>query len=348
MLNTLHHPPEPRLECAKAPPDLAPGFENLLGVSPPMHRVFDALRKVATSVAPVLLLGETGTGKELAAQAIHARSPRRDGPFVVINCTAIPAALAESELFGHERGAFTGAHRQRRGRIEAATGGTLFLDEIGELSPLLQTRLLRFLQEQTIERVGGREPIRVDARVISATHVNLDRALRENRFREDLYYRLAVVSLRLPPLRERQGDLPALAQEFLRRASFRAGKAGLSFSPRALRALENHRWPGNVRELENRVERAVIMADAQCLEPEDLELSDGVAAPSDLSLKQARAAVEREAVERALRRHVGKIAPAAAELRVSRPTFYDLMNRLGIPRDRKLPREPRNSRAGER
>ncbi|HVV72227.1 MAG TPA: sigma-54 dependent transcriptional regulator [Verrucomicrobiae bacterium] len=309
-------------------------FEGMLGSCPAMQALFGALQRVAASDASVVLLGETGTGKEMAARAIHARSVRRQGPFVAINCSAIPAALAESELFGHERGSFTGAHRLRQGRIEQAAGGTLFLDEIGELSPLLQSKLLRFLQERTIERVGGRRPFGVDARVISATHVDLQRALLEKRFREDLYYRLAVVTIRLPPLRERQADVHRLAALFLRRESLKAGRAAVHFSKAASRSLERHAWPGNVRELENRVRRAVIMGASNCLEPLDLELEEARFGNSHSSLRVAREAVERELVERALRKHLGKIAPAAAELQVSRPTFYDLMERLQIGRGR--------------
>ncbi len=312
-----------------SPPGAA-AFENMLGASPPMMKLFRSVRKAAAAEAPVLLRGETGTGKEMAAMAVHSRSQRKAGPFVVINCGAIPHTLLESELFGHEKGAFTGAHTQRKGRIEAAAGGTLFLDEIGELSPFLQMKLLRFLQERTIERVGGRDLIRVDARLISATHVDLERALRERRFRQDLYYRLAVVVLRLPALRQRDGDIRWLAEEFLRRAEIETGRAGLFFSRQALRALHEHTWPGNVRELENRVRRAAVMADRACLAPEDLDLEAATRGGRVLSLKSAREGLERELVERVLRKHAGKIAPAAAELKVSRPTFYDLMDRLGV------------------
>jgi two-component system NtrC family response regulator len=254
-------------------------FENMVGTSPQMQQVFNALRKVAASEAPVLLLGESGTGKEMAALAIHCRSARKDQPFVVINCGAIPENLLESELFGHERGAFTGAHMQRKGRIEAAAGGTLFLDEIGELSPLLQVKLLRYLQEHTIERIGGRVPIHVDARIVAATHVDLKRAIDEGRFREDLYYRLAVVVIHLPALRERESDIRGLAEEFLRRAAAKAGKQGLTFSREALRVLHEHTWPGNIRELENRIRRAVIMVEGKYLTSEDLELGVSPAPP---------------------------------------------------------------------
>ena len=308
-------------------------FEGMLGTSPQMQSVFNSIRKVAASDAPVLVLGESGTGKEMVALAIHRRSSRKDGPFVAINCGAIPETLLESELFGHEKGAFTGAHVQRKGRIETAAGGTLFLDEIGELPALLQVKLLRFLQEGTIERVGGRQEIRVDTRVVAATNVELKKAITESRFREDLFYRLAVVVINLPALRDRNNDIQLVAQEFLRRSAEKNGKGGLSFGPDAVRALIKHSWPGNVRELENRVKRAVIMAEGKRLTADDLELAaanSGSQAHS--SLREAREAVEREMVLRALNRNGGKIAPAAAELGISRPTLYELMEKLGIQR----------------
>jgi two-component system NtrC family response regulator len=308
-------------------------FEGMLGTSPQMQSVFNSIRKVATSDAPVLVLGESGTGKEMVALAIHRRSPRKDGPFVAINCGAIPEALLESELFGHEKGSFTGAHVQRKGRIESSSGGTLFLDEIGELPPLLQVKLLRFLQEQTIERVGGRAEIRVDARVVAATNVDLKKAIAEARFREDLFYRLAVVVISLPALRDRENDIRLVAQELLHRASAKNGKAGLAFSQEAVKALNAHHWPGNVRELENRVKRAVIMAEGKRLSAEDLELDSVLPASSSMSLKEAREAVERDLVQKALRKHSGKIAGAAQELGVSRPTLYELIEKLGLKKE---------------
>jgi two-component system, NtrC family, response regulator len=308
-------------------------FEDMLGGSPQMQHVFNSIRKVAGSDAPVLILGESGTGKEMVAQAVHRRSARKDGPFVAINCSAIPETLLESELFGHEKGSFTGAHVQRKGRIETASGGTLFLDEIGELPALLQVKLLRFLQEQCIERVGGRQPIQVDTRVIAATNVDLKKAILDGRFREDLFYRLAVVVMNLPPLRDRENDVRVLANEFLRRASAKVGKNGLAFDHEALRALTSHSWPGNVRELDNRVKRAVIMADGKRLTAADLELGELGAAPGANTLKEAREAVEREMIQKSLRKHSGKIAPAAVELGVSRPTLYELMDKLGLKRE---------------
>jgi two-component system NtrC family response regulator len=307
-------------------------FEGMLGASAPMHRVFNSIRKVASSEAPVLILGESGTGKEMVALAIHRRSSRKDGPFIAINCSAIPETLLESELFGHEKGSFTGAHAQRKGRIEMAAGGTLFLDEIGELPALLQVKLLRFLQERTIERVGGRQQLEVDTRIVAATNVDLKKAIADNRFREDLYYRLAVVVIPLPPLRERDNDVRLLAQEFLQRNAAKNGKYNPTFSQEALTALSNHPWPGNVRELENRVKRAVIMADGKRLTAEDLELGRLTPVALGANLKEAREAIERDLVQRALQKHNGKIARAAVDLGISRPTLYELMEKLGIHR----------------
>jgi two-component system, NtrC family, response regulator len=306
-------------------------FDGMLGHSPQMQAVYTCVRKVAASDVPVLVLGESGTGKELVASSIHHRSPRRDAPFVPINCGAIPENLLESELFGHEKGSFTGAHVQRAGRIETAAGGTLFLDEIAELPLGLQVKLLRFLQEGQIERIGARKEVQVDVRIVAATNIDLEKAIQEGRFREDLYYRLAVIEIKLPALRDRTGDALFLARAFLQRYGEASGKPALQFDRSAVRALESHRWPGNVRELENRVKRAIIMADSSRVSAEDLELA-GVLAHPERNLKQARAAVEREVIEEALRRHRGKIQPAAAELGISRPTFYELMDKLGVRR----------------
>jgi two-component system NtrC family response regulator len=297
-----------------------------------MRPVFETIRKVATSDAPVLILGESGTGKEMAARAIHQRSHRKDGPFVAINCGAIPETLLESELFGHEKGAFTGAHLQRKGRIETACDGTLFLDEIGEIPQPLQVKLLRFLQEQTIERIGGRQEIAINARVVAATNVDLKKAMAQNTFREDLFYRLAVVQVTLPPLRDRENDVRLLAQFFLNHFVTQVNKPQLVFDPDAIRALNKHTWPGNVRELENCVRRAVIMAEGRRITARDLELTPSATDPGLVTLKEAREAVERQMLTQALRKHSGKIAPAAAELGLSRPTIYELMDKLGITR----------------
>jgi two-component system, NtrC family, response regulator len=307
------------------------GFEGILGESQAMQGVFTTVRKVAGAEAPVLVLGESGTGKEVVAVTIHRRSKRANGPFVAINCGAIPETLIESELFGHEKGSFTGAHMQRLGRVETADGGTLFLDEIGELPMALQVKLLRFLQDQHIERVGGRKPIKVNTRVIAATNVDLEKAIREGKFREDLFYRLAVVVVKLPPLRERERDTVLLAEAFLLRYAAEQGKRKLRFTKEAVNALQQYAWPGNVRELENRVKRSVIMADESKVTPADLGL-EGVADSSSLDLKEAREKVERELLTKALRKHRGKISPAAAEMGISRPTFYEMLQKLGIPK----------------
>jgi two-component system NtrC family response regulator len=295
-----------------------------------MQAVFSSIRKVATTDAPVLILGESGTGKEMTARAIHHRSGRKDGAFVAINCGAIPETLMESELFGHEKGSFTGAHAQRKGRIESADGGTLFLDEIGEISPTLQVKLLRFLQERVIERIGGRQEIAVDTRVIAATNANLKKRMAESTFREDLYYRLAVVQILLPPLRDRGDDAVLLARSLLQRFAAENNRNGVTFGPDAVRAIRAYGWPGNVRELQNRVKRGVIMASGRRVTAEDLELESSAAGASSLSLKEARESLERELITEALRRHDGKVSAAAAELKVSRPTFYELMEKLGI------------------
>ena len=311
----------------------APAFEDMVGTSPQMQGVFSFIRKVATTTAPVLLLGESGTGKEMAALAIHKRSPRKDGPFVPINCNAIPENLLESELFGHEKGSFTGATTQRIGLVETAKGGTLFLDEIGDLPPSIQVKLLRFLQEQRFQRVGGRQELDSDARVIAATNVDLKGAIGQGTFREDLYFRLAVLVISLPPLRDRGDDGLLLAEEFLQRYAAQNGKANIAFVPEALRAINRHPWPGNVRELQNRIKRAVIMADSKRITEKDLELSSGIGFSSSTTLKEARESVEREMVQRALKRNLGRISSAAAELGISRPTLYELMEKLGISRE---------------
>jgi two-component system NtrC family response regulator len=307
-------------------------FEDMLGTSPQMQAVFAFIRKVAGTNVPVLLLGESGTGKEMAAAAIHRRSARKDGPFVAINCNAIPENLLESELFGHEKGAFTGAHIQRTGLLETASGGTLFLDEIGELPPAIQVKLLRFLQEQRFQRVGGRQEIQVDTRLIAATNADLKQMIDSGKFREDLYFRLAVVTIRLLPLRERGNDVVFLAREFLQRYAAQEGRGNLVFAPDALSALLRHSWPGNVRELQNRVKRGIIMASGSRVTAKDLELElgKGASAMSATTLKRAREQVEREMVEQALKRHAGRITAAAVELGISRPTLYELMEKLGI------------------
>ena len=308
-------------------------FEGMLGASPQMQAVFDFIRKVAPTSAPVLILGESGAGKEMVAQALHRRSPQGSGPFVAINCNSIPENLLESELFGYEKGAFTGANTQRKGHIETAAGGTLFLDEIGELPAAVQVKLLRFLQEKCFQRVGGRQEIQSGARVLAATNRNLGECVANGSFREDLYFRLAVLVVKAPPLRERGDDIVLMAKAFLHSYGVEHAKPGLTFAPDALRSLRLHRWPGNVRELQNRVRRAVIMADGKRVTARDLELTDTLNALPPQTLKGARESVEREMVQDALRRHKGKITSAALELGISRPTLYELMEKLGIARD---------------
>ncbi len=308
-------------------------FEDMLGASPQMQTIFEFIRKVAPTSAPVLILGASGTGKEMLAQALHRRSQQASGPFVAINCNSIPENLLESELFGHEKGAFTDAHMQRKGHIETAAGGTLFLDEIGELPAPVQVKLLRFLQEKRFQRVGGRDEIPSDARVLAATNRNLQESIASGKFREDLYFRLAVVVVKAPLLRERGDDIVMIAKAFLKSFGIEHAKPGLTFAPDALRALSLHPWPGNVRELQNRVRRAVIMADGKRVTARDLELTDTLSALPPQTLKEARETVEREMVKEALRRHMGKVTAAALELGVSRPTLYELMEKLGIVRD---------------
>ncbi|HEU19243.1 MAG TPA: PEP-CTERM-box response regulator transcription factor [Deltaproteobacteria bacterium] len=308
-------------------------FEGMLGTSDKMQDVFAMIRKVATTDAPVLIEGESGTGKELVARAIHQRSTRNTGPFIVINCSAIPETLLESELFGHEKGAFTGAHVQRKGRFEMAGDGTLFLDEIGELSLPLQVKLLRFLQERVIEHVGGRKEIEVDTRVIAATNRDLKEAMQNGSFREDLYFRLGVINIYLPPLRERRGDLLLLAKAFLTKYAEESGKKLNGFTVSATEAIEKFDWTGNVRELENRIKRAVIMAEGKRLTTRDLEMEATRAKYESMSLKEAREAMEKELIERSLARNKGNITKTAVELGVSRPTLYDLMQKAGITTD---------------
>ena len=305
---------------------------GILTLDPEMQRVLRTVEKVAPTSATVLITGESGTGKELVARALHDLSPRANSRFVAINCAAIPETLLESELFGYEKGAFTGAMAMRKGHIEAAAGGTLFLDEIGELPPPVQVKLLRFLQEKRFQRVGARYEIHSDARVIAATNQDLKETVSKGTFREDLYFRLAVVVVRLPALRERGEDAAMLAREFLKRYGGQHGRSGLTFAADAVRALSLHGWPGNVRELQNRVQRAVIMADGKRVSAADLELAEVLTAAPPQTLKEAREAVERELVQEALRRHRGSITAAAGELGISRPTLYELMEKLGIAR----------------
>jgi two-component system NtrC family response regulator len=306
------------------------GFKEIVGNSRSMMEVFTTIRKVASTDASVIITGESGTGKELAARAIHAESPRRENSFVAINCSAIPENLLESELFGHEKGAFTGAHVQRKGKIEFADGGTLFLDEIGELSLSLQVKLLRFLQERVIERVGGREGIRVDARVIAATNTDLKQAIEGGKFREDLFYRLSVVRITLPPLRERENDFMLLGKIFLSRFSQEFNKRLKGFSQEAIQAMQSFSWPGNVRELENRIKRAVIMVEGPWVTAEDLELPVSKETAPQMTLKEAREECERSLISQALIKNAGNMTQTAVDLGISRPSLYVLMNKYKI------------------
>jgi two-component system NtrC family response regulator len=297
--------------------------------APEMLKVCAMVERVADSNVSVLLLGASGTGKELLARGVHACSPRRDGPFVAINCAAIPENLLEAELFGYERGAFTGAVKTTEGKIELAEGGTLFLDEVGDIPLPLQVKLLRFLQERVIERIGGRKSIDVDVRIVCATHQNLKHMIADGRFREDLYYRIAEVTITIPPLKDRQGDAVLLANHFLRRYGADRPGAPTRLSPGATAAISLHSWPGNIRELENRMKRAVIMADGPAVTAEDLDLAD-VAEARLVTLREARAISDTRTINAALLAAGGSISTAAKSLGISRPTLYDLMRDLNI------------------
>jgi len=305
--------------------------EGIVGNSASIQKVFDMIRRVRPSDVPVLITGESGTGKELVARAIHRQSARKGEPFVAINCGAIPETLLESELFGYEKGAFTGAAQQRNGRIESAQRGTLFLDEIGDIPLTLQVKLLRFLQDHTIQRLGAKETIAVDARILAATNVDLKKAISEGRFREDLYYRLCVVTVAVPALSERGSDVTLLARTFLTKFAEEEKRPLKGFTPQAVEALIAHSWPGNVRELENRVKRAVVMAEGKYVTPENLELKD----PSSVeehasSLRASRDSREKDLVRLAMEKAEGNVSKAAAELGISRPTLYQLLARYGL------------------
>ena len=295
-----------------------------------MQKVCRNLEKVAPSSATVMLLGDSGTGKEVLARALHQLSPRSDKRFMAINCAAIPENLLESELFGYEKGAFTGAAKQTLGKIELASGGTFFLDEVGDLPMPLQAKLLRFLQERVVERIGGRTEIPVDVRVACATHRNLKQMVEAGQFREDLYYRLSEIVIPIPALRDRVGDAALLAHHFKNKFCAQERRPVLSFSENALAAIENHSWPGNVREMENCIKRAVIMADGPQITVEDLGLADAAADDDPFNLRQVRDEAGQKALVRALARADGNIVKAAEMLGISRPTLYDLMNRYGI------------------
>ena len=305
-------------------------LSGLIASSPQMLKICRTVEKVAPTNATTLLLGESGTGKEVLARALHELSPRASNRFVAINCAAIPDNLLESELFGYEKGAFTGANKQTLGKIEVANEGTLFLDEIGDLPMALQAKLLRFLQERVIERVGGRQEIPVDVRIVCATHRGLPNMIKDGSFREDLYYRLSEITVQIPAVREREGDAVLLARTFLEKFSQEQGKKTPSLSKDALLAIENYQWPGNVREMENRVKRAIIMLEGNQITAEDLELEDVEENALPFNLREVREEAERKAVLRALHHVSSNIAQAAELLGVSRPTLYDLVKKLNI------------------
>ena len=328
-------------------------YSGIFGQCPRMQQVFAMIKKVASIDVPILILGESGTGKEVVAKAIHARGIRKDCSFVAINCGAIPESLLESELFGHEKGAFTGAQNRVLGKVEYAEGGTLFLDEIGEMAPLLQVKLLRFLQEKVIQRVGGREDIAVDTRIVAATNVDIQKSISDGKFREDLYYRIGVITIELPPLRERGEDIELLANIFLRRFGQEFGKKVRGFSTTARTWLKTYDWPGNVRELENKIKRAVVMTEGsivgacdlgfeECSEALDSDQVSGNSHHQDaldiggqfsfvgMTLKEARFQIDSILLQQAIERSEGNILKAAEELAVSRPTFYDLLKKHGL------------------
>lgn len=304
-------------------------LDGIVAASEPMLKVCRMIEKVGPTNATTLLQGESGTGKELLARALHSLSPRKDGPFVAINCAAIPDTLLESELFGHEKGAFTGAVKTTPGKIEVASGGTLFLDEIGDMPLSLQAKLLRFLQERTVERVGGRTEIDVDVRIVCATNKNLAKAMAEGEFREDLYYRVSEISIEIPPLRQRHGGRILLARHLLGRFSRAEGKTFKGFSKDAHDAIDSYEWPGNVREMENRIKGAVIMAEGKLVTAVDLNLAAVEGAPV-LNLRAVRQQAETDAIRQALIRSSGNISKASELLGITRPTLYDLMEKHGI------------------
>jgi len=309
-------------------------FKEIISDCERMEEVLETVRRVSTNDETVLIQGESGTGKELIARAIHYNSGRKDKPFVPVNCGAIPENLLESELFGHEKGAFTDAHIQRKGKLELAQNGTVFLDEIAELAPALQVKILRFLQEREIERVGGRERIQIDVRVLAATNRDIKEEIERGKFREDLYYRLNVISIYLPPLRERGEDAILLANDFLNRFGQDMKININGFNDEALKALRSYDWPGNIRELENKVRRAIIMARGAYITPEDLDLPDSkkqpFKQPGILTAKEARDRLESQYIIEALRRSNGNVTRAAESIGITRGTFYNLMKKYGV------------------
>jgi two-component system NtrC family response regulator len=311
-------------------------FEGMIGFCPKMQEIFRTIKRIATTDATVLIIGESGTGKELVARAIHGRSHRKNGPFIPINCGGIPDTLIESELFGYEKWSFTDAKISREGMIEKSNAGTLFLDEIGELPPQIQVKILRFLQGRKIQRIGGRDEIDIDTRIISATNKDLHSLMKEGKFREDLYYRISVITIELPPLRERGDDILLLANSFLRRFNYLQKRNIKGFSESAIEAIKSYDWPGNVRELENKVQRAVIMSEGKLIKPHELLLetpemevtvNEGY---SQLNLKDIRKKIELDTVMKALLKNSWNISKTAEELNISRPTLYSIIKKFII------------------
>ncbi|MGE4324183.1 MAG: PEP-CTERM-box response regulator transcription factor [Sphingobium sp.] len=327
----VHALEQENARLADAAPESARVLGRMITAAPEMTKVARTIERVAGTQVSVLLLGASGTGKELLARGLHDASPRRNEPFVAINCAAIPETLLEAELFGHEKGAFTGAIKTTPGKIELAQGGTLFLDEVGDIPLPLQVKLLRFLQERVVERIGGRQPIAVDTRIVCATHQNLEEMIAAGTFREDLYYRLAEIVVRIPALRDRPGDPALLGRHFLTRFARDMNPRVTGLAPDALAALDAWNWPGNVRELENRIKRAVIMADGKLLTADDLDLDGERDGGGDLiNLKAAREQADRRAIRRAIARTDGNISGAAKILGISRPTLYDLLKHYDL------------------
>jgi two-component system, NtrC family, response regulator len=306
------------------------GLKGLLSNAPAMLKVCQMIERVASADVSVMLLGASGTGKELLARGLHDKSRRSKQPFIAINCAAIPENLLEAELFGYEKGSFTGAIKTTEGKIELAQKGTLFLDEVGDIPLPLQVKLLRFIQERVIERIGGRKPIEVDVRIVCATHQNLEQMIAETRFRDDLFYRLAEIVINIPTLADRHGDATLLAHAFMQKFCKEHGRQLKGFTPDALEALNRWSWPGNVRELENRMKRAVIMAEAQRITAQDLDLAERIGEPEVFNLKQVRETADKRAIRLALARSDGNISSAAKLLGISRPTFYDLVKQYNI------------------
>ena len=306
-------------------------LDGVLGASKAMLSACRLVEKVGPSEATSLILGESGTGKELIAQALHRLSPRKNKSFVALNCAAIPENLLESELFGYEKGAFTGAVKQTKGKIEAASGGTFFLDEIGDMPMSLQAKMLRFLQERVIERLGGRDTIEVDVRIVCATHRNLQQLIKDGGFREDLFYRISEIVIEIPALRERENDKLLLAQTFLQRFGDKSGRSFRGFSEQAREMIGSYEWPGNVRELENRIKRAVVLADNSQISLADLGFDENSKLSESLNLRQAREQTEREVLQRALAIHDNNVTHASAAMGISRPSLYKLIEKLNLP-----------------